>query len=134
LKLAAFLGSCTIEAMRLKDRIEEDLKTENKVFWSGSSSETERQFARMVEEAGGVAAKIGCVDVGVFGKDGRLKAVVEVKPIRGRRHLHGQQLAMLIAFAGAGLPAFVWSESEVVRIREDRTVQDATMQDILGLL
>src|SRR5580693_9518510 len=85
------------------------------------NSDNERMFIDIVKAAGGGIDKIGCPDFGVFGKDFRLKAAVEVK--RDGQGPQENQLLMLVGLASLGVPSFVWSPSEVVQISESGTTQ-----------
>jgi hypothetical protein len=96
---------------------------------TGVGSDGQRKFSGLIEAHGGIPVNSGWPDFAVFGKDDRLKALVEVRPDRGRWKLRDDQLSMLAQFASFGFPTFVWSPSEVVRIDRDRRSRSMSEED-----
>jgi hypothetical protein len=115
----------------LLTKIKEKLATNPEPCWTGSNSALEREFAEKIRRAGGVAAKMGCPDVGIFGEDRCLKAVVEVK--RDGEDPRTHQVVMVHALATL-VPAFVWSPSEVVQFNRDGTMQSVNEDAIIRLI
>ncbi len=120
----------TLEAQIAEMLLRPDLRPSR----TGIGSPGERDFAGLIKARGGIPADSGWPDFAVFGKNGRLKALVEVKPDSGRWKPRENQLAMLLGFASAGIPSFVWSPSSVVKINQDCTAQSASQDELTGLL
>jgi hypothetical protein len=97
------------------------------------SNETELAFSKLVQSADWNACKVW-PDFAVFGKDDALRAVVEVKPPSGRRHARPEQLVILAGLASFGIPCFIWSPAEMIRVNRDRSIQSASMDDLIAIL
>jgi hypothetical protein len=97
-------------------------------------NDTEQSFYALVQEAGGTPVNRGWADCAVFGRDGRLKAFVEVKPSKGRRHLRGEQRFMLSQLAYFGVPCFKWSPSGLEKILPDGSTEMIDIQALKEML
>jgi hypothetical protein len=105
--------------------------------WGGGANDTERVFAKLIQDSGGLPMSWGWPDIAVFDKDNHLKAVVEVKPEedrRGRWTLRPEQLVMLRGLASFGLPCFVWSPAGLIQIHQDGTALSVNLEALTGIL
>ncbi len=104
-------------------------------FWEGGSRELNLEFAQLIQR-GGVAGAVdtGWPDFALFGKDGSLRAVVEVKTDDVARGVPtNNQAAVLIGLASLGLPCFIWSRRELLQVGRDRTIQPVPMTVLADL-
>jgi hypothetical protein len=78
----------------------------------------------------------GWPDFAVFGKDKRLKAVVEVKPEPGTRQRwepRPDQVVMLIALASLGVPTFIWTPVGLLKFNKDGGAQSVSIDALEAL-
>jgi len=116
---------------KLAGHVAQMLATKPRARWGGGGRGAPLDFAKWVSAAEAEPVNTGWPDFAVFGKDGDLKAFVEVKQDGDK--LTTNQLAVLVALASFR-PSFVWSPSEVVKINHDGTSEAANKADLIGLL
>ena len=100
----------------------------------GGAKAPELAFVELLQAAGGTPANSGWPDFAVFGKDNRPKAVVEVRPEKGRWKPRPEQVVMLTGLASFGLPCFIWSPAGLFKVSQDRTAPPVSMDTLTGLL
>ena len=106
----------------------------NPICENSSQNKSEETFFRMIQAAGGTPVRKGLPDFAVFDKNNRLKALVEVKPEKGRWEPGPNQVVVLKALASLGLPCFVWSPAGLIRINQDGKAEAAANDDLTRLL
>jgi hypothetical protein len=101
----------------------------------GNPSGDELSFAKLIQtSSGGIPCRGAWPDFGVYGADGRLQAVVEVKPTGGRWPLRSEQALLLRELARFGVPSFVWSPELLIRINPDGTAQEVEISVLTDLI
>ena len=98
------------------------------------NNEPEWAFCKLIQASGGTPVNRGWPDYAVFGKDDRLKAFVEVKPIAGRKGLLDDQHFMLSQLASFGVPCFIWSPAGLARILADGSTEPVEAGSLIELL
>jgi hypothetical protein len=101
------------------------------------NSKAEYEFYRLIQTQGGFPVfNRGWPDCAVFGRDERLKAVVEVKPQKGHSRFRPEadQMVMLTGLASFGVPCFIWCPAGLVKINKDGTHQPVSMDVLTGML
>src|SRR6266849_3122093 len=81
----------------------------------------EVEFSKRIRDVGGIAFKDGWPDFGVYGRDHRLKAAVEIKS-EGEDwndRLQTHQLTRLIGLASLRVPSFIRCGSFLIQIDEN---------------